>query len=162
MLVDAAPVQGKSTFEKEIKQNEQAKAQAAQQQAQMQKQIMQTQSQLAQATSLEKIAGAKERFTRSVANMGLEDERASRAISDRSQAALNNVKAAAEIESMSQDQLLKAFQIVKMIEEMARGKEEQVKSDDVNISMRANENASQQAPGGVPAQVNTMPEAING
>ena len=142
MLVDAAPIQGKSTLKTEIDQNEKAQAQSAQQQSQIQQQILQTQAQLAQAAAIEKVAGAKERFTRAVANMGLEDERASRAIENRSQSALNNIKAATEIQNLTQDQLFKALQIVKLVEEMSRSNEEQVKEDDVNISARAGEDAS--------------------
>lgn len=168
MLVDAAPMQGKSTLEKEIQQNEQAKAQAAAEQNKIQQQLLQNQSQLTQATALEKLGGAKERFTRAVANMGLEDERAARAVEDRSQAVLNNMKAAAEIKNLSIDQFNKALTIVKMMEEMARAKEEQVKEDDVNISMRADKAASANASEntGVEQQLqqlaNQTPEVPNG
>lgn len=167
MLVEAAPIQGKSTLQREVAQNEQAAQQAAQQQAQIQQQVLKTQSELAQAAAIEKVAGAKERFTRAVANMGLEDERASRAIENRSQSALNNIKSATEIQTLTQDQLLKALQIVKLVEEMSRSKEEQVKEDDVMISARAEEAASQ---GGqqvvdesvVQQFVNQTPEVPNG
>lgn len=167
MLVEAAPIQGKSTLQREVAQNEQAAQQAAQQQAQIQQQVLKTQSELAQAAAIEKVAGAKERFTRSVANMGLEDERASRAIENRSQSALNNIRSATEIQALTQDQLLKALQIVKIVEEMSRSKEEQVKEDDVMISARAEKVASQ---GGqqvvdesvVQQFVNQTPEVPNG
>lgn len=139
MLVGAAPIQAKSDTEEQIINNEKQQAQSAEQQAQIQQQVLNIQSQLAQATAIEKLMGGKERFTRAVANMGLEDERASRAIENRSQSALNNIKSASEIQNLSQDQVLKALQIVKLLEEMSRANEEQVKLDDVNISARAKE-----------------------
>ena len=168
MLVEAAPIQGKSTLQKQIVKNEQAKAQAAQQQAQAQQSMMKMQEQAVTAKAISDVALSKERFTRAVANMGLEDERAARAIQDRSQAALNNVKAAGEIQGMTQDQLLKSFQIVKLMEEMARAKEEQVKEDDVEISAKAEQAAApaeQNIPGGqqIPQELmQQMPEVTNG
>ena len=168
MLVQAAPIQGKSTLQKEIAKNEQAKAQAAQKQAEAQQSMLKMQEQAVTAKAISDVALSKERFTRSVANMGLEDERAAQAIQDRSQAVLNNIKAAGEIQGLSQDQLLKSMQIVKLMEEMARAKEEQVKEDDVRISARANEAAQPQMqgqPGGPQLAQNQnqqMPEVPNG
>ncbi len=168
MLVEAAPIQGKTTLQKQISQNEQARMEAAQKQAQAQQSMLKMQEQAVTAKAISDIALSKERFTRSVANMGLEDERAARAVQDRSQAALNNVKAAAEIQGMTQDQLLKSFQIVKLMEELAHAKEEQVKEDDVNISARAEQAAMpqmQEIPGGqqiLGQPMNNMSEVPNG
>lgn len=146
MLVEAAPIQGKTTLIGEVEQNEQAAQQAAQQQSQMQQQVEAAQMELLKANTIEKISSAKERFTRSVANMGLEDERAARAVEDRADAALARAKAVKEIESMEGDKFLKYLQIVRMMEEMNRASEEQVKEDDVEISARADQKA-QQNPG---------------
>lgn len=146
MLVEAAPIQGKSTLKVEIEQNEKAQAQAQQQQAQVQQEMLKLQGQAVTAKAISDVALSKERFTRSVANMGLEDERAARAVMDRSTAALNNIKTAGEIQNLSNDQLLKALQIVKLLEGDARLKEEQVKQDDVEISVQANEAANGQVP----------------
>ncbi|MFI0478929.1 MAG: hypothetical protein ACH349_07480 [Candidatus Rhabdochlamydia sp.] len=46
-----------------------------------------------------------------------------------------NIKAATEIQNISQDQLLKALQIVRMMEEFSGSKEEQIKQDDVSIPL---------------------------
>lgn len=168
MLVEAAPIQGKTTLQKEIAQNEQQRQQAAQKQAEAQQSMLKMQEQAVTAKAISDIALSKERFTRSVANMGLEDERAAKAIQDRSQAVLNNVKAAGEIQGMTQKQILQSFQIVKLMEEMAHAKEEQVKEDDVQISARAEQAAAPQMqgnPGGqqIPGQLmNNMSEVPNG
>lgn len=164
MLLEAAPIQGKSTLQKKIEENEQAQAQAAQQQAQAQQKLAQVQNELVQANSIERIATAKERFTRAVANMGLEDERAARAVQDRSSAVLNNIKAASEIQNISQDQLLKALQIVRAMEEFSSSKEAQIKQDDVSIAASAGQEASivgQQAKD-EPIKQNLTPEIANG
>ena len=94
---------------------------------------------MAQAKAISDIALSKERFTRSVANMGLEDERASAAVENRADAALQRARAMTELESMSDDRLVKYLGIVRQMEEMNRGSEEQIKQDDVEISARANE-----------------------
>lgn len=138
MLAKAAPIQGKSEYIKELAALEKQQAQQAQQQQQIQQQVLETQSQASQAKAISDIALSKERFTRAVANMGLEDERASAAVENRADAALQRAKAMKELESLGDDRLVKYMQIVRMMEEMNRQKEEQVKSDDVQISAQAN------------------------
>jgi len=139
MLAKAAPIQGKSEYIEELSQMEQQQAQAQQQQQQMQEQVLDSQRQMSQAKAISDIALSKERFTRAVANMGLEDERASAAIENRSDSALKRAKAMKELDSMSDDRLLKYLSIVRQMEEVARIKEEQVKEDDVKLSAQANE-----------------------
>jgi len=136
MLADAAPLQGKSEYNKQIAQLEQQQAKAQQKEQQVQAQILSSQMEYNKASSIEKIAGAKERFTRSVANMGLEDSRAADAIDSRASAALDKAKAMKELESMEDDRLIKYLNIISTMEEMGRVKEEQVKEDDVAISAR--------------------------
>jgi len=150
MLAKAAPLQGKSEFNQQIEQNYKAQQQAAQQQQQIQQQILGSQLELNKSSSIEKIAGAKERFTRSVANMGLEDERASKAIDDRTSAALNKAKAIKELAAMDDDQLVKYIGILNMMEERSRMKEEQIKEDDVQISARGEQAAAQSMQGNAP------------
>jgi len=146
MLAKAAPLQGKAEFNKEIEANQKAQQQQAQQQSQKEQQILQSQLELNKASSIEKIAGSKERFTRSVANMGLEDSRAADAIDSRASAALDKAKAMKELDSMDDDRLIKYMQIITQIEEMGRQKEEQVKEDDVEISARSKQKDNQQFP----------------
>ena len=146
MLADAAPLQGKSEYNKQIAQLEKQQAQAQAQEQQVQGQILASQMELNKASSIEKIAGAKERFTRSVANMGLEDSRAADAIDSRASAALDKAKAMKELQSMDDDRLVKYLELISMMEEMGRQKEEQVKQDDVEISARGEMAATSQMP----------------
>jgi len=139
MLAKAAPIQGKSEYVEELAQMEQQQAQQQQQQQQIQEQLLDSQRQMSQAKAISDIALSKERFTRSVANMGLEDERASAAVENRADSALKRAKAMKELESMSDDRLIKYLGIIAQMEELNRAKEEQVKADDVEISARANE-----------------------
>ena len=143
MLAKAAPIQGKTEFLKEIAETEKQQAQAQQAQAKLQERILVSQEELNKSKSISDIALSKERFTRSVANMGLEDERASKAVSDRSDAALNKVKALKELEGMDHDNLLKYISIIQAFEEVNRVKEEQIKANDVTISASANESQPQ-------------------
>ena len=69
--------------------------------------------------------------------MGLEDERAAKAVQDRAKSTLDNIKAAQEIQNISQDQLMKALQIVKFLDAYNRTQEEQIKDDDISISAQA-------------------------
>ena len=95
-----------------------------------------------QAKAISDIALSKERFTRSIANLGLEDERAARAIDDRASAALDRAKAITELSKIDDERLVKYLGIVQMMEEMNRVKEEQIKSDDVETAARGMEQAA--------------------
>ena len=144
MLAKAAPLQGKSEFNKEIEENQKSQQQQAQQAQQKEQQILQSQLELNKASAIEKVAGSKERFTRSVANMGLEDSRAADAIDSRASAALDKAKAMKELQAMDDDRLTKYMNIISMMEESGRQKEEQVKEDDVAVSARGEQIAAQQ------------------
>lgn len=134
MLLDAAPIQGKSTLTEQIKANEQQIAQAQEKQNAMQQELLDSQRQQAQASAISDLALSKERFTRAVANMSLEDERGSKAVSDRSDAALARIKAVKELQDMDDNRIFKYLGLIRMMEESAQRQEEEIKSDDVMIS----------------------------
>lgn len=167
MLAEAAPIQGKTKYIEQIQQMEQQQAQAQQQQAQVQQQLIDSQRQAQQAQAISNIALSKERFTRAVANMGLEDERASKAVEDRSSAALNRAKAMKELEAMDASKLTAYLSIIRVMEEMNRVQEEDVKQDDVTISAEGERGAMASAANpmeGIPSEIlNQQPsEVANG
>jgi hypothetical protein len=142
MLAKAAPIQGKTEYVAELEQEEKAQAQQAQEAQKVQMSLVDGQRQAQQAKAISDIALSKERFTRSIANLGLEDERAARAIDDRASAALDRAKAITELSSIDDERLVKYLGIVRMMEEMNRVKEEQVKADDVETAARGMEQAA--------------------
>lgn len=139
MLAKAAPIQGKTEYVEQLAQMEQQQAQAQQQQMQIQQQLIDSQRQSQQAKAISDIALSKERFTRAVANTSLTDERAAAAVEDRTDAALNRIKAIQEMQSIDDDRLLKYLSIIKQLEEMSRRDEEEVKESDVAIASRGQE-----------------------
>lgn len=139
MLTKAAPLQGKTELIKEMEEFQKQQQQNAQEQQRVQEQLLQSQSDLAKSSSINNLASAKERFTRAVANMGLEDERSSSAIEDRSNAVLNRAKAAKELEEMDDARLIRLLGLFARLEEMNRLKEEELKEDNVVLSAQANE-----------------------
>jgi hypothetical protein len=142
MLAKAAPIQGKTEYIQELEQEEKAQAQQAQQAQQVQMSLVDSQRQSQQAKAISDISLSKERFTRAVANMGLSDERSARAVDDRASAALDRAKAMKELASLDDERLIKYLSIVRMMEEMNRAKEEEIKKDDVLISARGEEELS--------------------
>lgn len=144
MLIEAAPIQGKSVLTEQIKQNEQAAQQAQAQQTQIQQQVLDSQRQALQAKAISDLASSKERFTRAVANMGLEDERSSKAVADRSDAALARIKAIKEIQDMDDNRIMKYLGLIRMMEESSQRQEEEIKQDDMIISERASQDNQQQ------------------
>lgn len=142
MLAKAAPIQGKSEFLREVEEQEKAQSEQAQEQQKVQMTLIDGQRQAQQAKAISDIALSKERFTRSVANLGLEDERAARAVDDRASAALDRARAVKELSSIDDVRLVKYLGIVRMMEEMNRKSEEQMKSDDIETAARGMEQAA--------------------
>jgi len=137
MLVDNAPIQGKSDLDEQVAQNQQ-QAQQQQQQAQQQaQQIQQATMENLKADSINKIAQGKEHFTRGVANLGLNDEREAEAIQNRAQAVLDRAKAMKELESMDDDKLMKYLGMVVEFEKINQQKSEQMKGEDIAITAQA-------------------------
>jgi hypothetical protein len=112
----------------------QQQAEQAQKQAEIQQQLLEAQTNLATSQSLQQVAGAKERFTRSVANLGLEDERSSEAVQNRTQAVLDQAKAIKELEGMSIRNLKEEVAITQMMRGQNRSEEERLKAENVQIS----------------------------
>jgi len=139
MLAKAAPIQGKSEYIEELAQNEQAQAQQAQAQSELQNTLIQGQMEHQKASAIEKVAGARERFTRAFANVGLSDERAARAVDDRASAALDRAKAMAELANLDDERLLKYLSIVRAMETNNKKSEEEIKSDDLVVAARGQE-----------------------
>jgi hypothetical protein len=139
MLYEAAPLQGKSEINEKIQANQEQAQQQAQQQAQVQQQLLKTQSESMQAKAISDVALSKERFTRAVANNSLSDERAAKAVEDRTDAALNRIKAVQEMQSIDDDRLIKYLGIIKQLEELSRRDEEEIKESDVAIASKGQE-----------------------
>lgn len=137
LLAKAAPLQGKTEYMQAMEEWNKQQQQAQQQAQQLQNQALTTQMQLAQSQAVNNIASAKERFTRAVANMGLEDERASASVENRADAVLKRAQAAKQLESMDDDRLIKLLDVFTQLEELNRMKEESIKADDVIISAEA-------------------------
>jgi len=134
MLADAAPLQGKTEYNKQIKETEKKQAEQMQQQTQTQQQILNSQLELNKSNSIKNIAAAKEDFTRASANMGLLDERTSESIQNRSQASLDRAKTMKELEEMDDNRILRLMQIVQTMDAMNKVKEDQNKIEDVSIA----------------------------
>jgi len=144
MLVDAAPLQGKSELERQIKTNEQATQQAMAEQKKVEQQLLDSQRQMTQAKAISELALSKERFTRAVANMSLDNERASQAVSDRADASLARIKAIKEIQDLDDDRLIKYMMIIRGMEEESQKQEEEITHENVSVSsLASNESLNQ-------------------
>ena len=133
-LAKIAPLQGKTEYMQAVEEYQQQQQQAQAEQAKIQNQQMAVQSELIQSQSIANIASAKERFTRAVANMGLEDERASKSVDNRADATLKRMQAAAQLDSMSDDKLMKYIDVFLKLEAINAKEEQLLKADDVSIS----------------------------
>lgn len=145
MLAKAAPLQGKTEYLQQIQQNEMQASQSGQAQQQLQMQVVQGQMENLKASSIEKMAGAKERFTRAVANTGLETERSARAVDDRASAALDRARAIKELSSIDDERLVKYLTIIKSMEDFNQRQEEKLKERDVQISAEGEASAQPKA-----------------
>jgi hypothetical protein len=133
-LARIAPIQGKSEYTDAMEEFQQQQMEAAQKEHEQQQALIQAQLELAQSQSLQQVAGAKERFTRSVANLGLEDERSSEAIQNRTQAVLDQVRAIKELDEIDVRTAKDEIALAGLLREQNRVEEEQIKDDNVSIS----------------------------
>ncbi len=133
-LAKIAPLQGKTEYMQAVQEYNEQQQQAQAQQAEVQNQQMAVQSELIQSQSIANIASAKERFTRAVANMGLEDERASKSVDNRADATLKRMQAAAQLDAMEDEKLMKYLDIFMKLEQVNAAEERILKADDVSIS----------------------------
>jgi len=133
-LAKIAPLQGKTEYLQAVEEYNKQQQQQQAEQAKVQNQQMAVQSELIQSQSIANIASAKERFTRAVANMGLEDERASKSVDNRADATLKRMQAAAQLDSMSDDKLMKYLDVFLKLEQVNAAEEQKLKADDVSIS----------------------------
>lgn len=138
-LARIAPLQGKSEYNKAMEQWQQQQQQAQQQAAKIEAEKLRTQSELYQSQSINNIASAKERFTRAIANMGLEDERASKSIDNRSDAVLKRAQAAKQLDEMDDKRLSNLLDLFVRLENLNQSKEEQIKKDDVALTAQVEE-----------------------
>lgn len=155
MLAKAAPIQGKTEYLSELQEMEQQQAQQAQQQQQIAMEQLDSQRQAQQAKAISDIALSKERFTRAVANMGLQEERNSQVTENNANAALDRVRAMKELEAMDDDRLLKYMQIVQMFEAMSTQQQDQNKAENVAIT-----EASERLNAAFPGQQPQMPDQM--
>lgn len=138
-LAKIAPLQGKTEYMQAIQEYNEQQQKAQAEAAQIEQQKIKDQSNLFQSQSISNLAAAKERFTRAVANMGLEDERASKAVDNRADASLKRAQAAKQLESMDDDRVMKLLDLFVKLEEFNRQEEAELKKDDVQISAMADQ-----------------------
>ena len=156
LLAKAAPLQGKSEYLEEMEKLQEQQNQSAAKQEQIQNTLIQAQTDLATSRSVEQMAGAKERFTRSVANLGLEDERNAAAVENRADAAFKRAQTAKEIENLDIRNAKELLEIVESMNRMNQAKEQQLKQEDVQIS-----SASDQLVAGNSPNLNQSMEVAN-
>jgi len=133
-LAKIAPLQGKTEYMKAVEEYNQQQQQAQQEASKVQNQQMAVQSELIQSQSIANMASAKERFTRSIANLGLEDERTSKSVDNRADATLKRMQAAAQLDAMSDDKIMKYLDLFLKLENVNAAEEKSLKADDVSIS----------------------------
>lgn len=134
MLAEAAPIQGKTSYVRQLAESEKAQAESAQKQQAIQQELLDSQRQMAQAKAISDVALSKERFTRAVANNSLSDERAAQAVEDRTDAALNRIKAIKELQEMDDKSIVRYLELIRILEERSRQDENEIKLDDVAIA----------------------------
>jgi len=99
----------------------------------LQMQQLDIQNKLSEAEIVSKLSLSTEREARAKADIGLLIERTSESKQNQSEAVLNQVKAAAEIQGMEQDQLMSALQFVMELQAKAEidDKEREIVSSNV-------------------------------
>lgn len=109
MLIEACPIQGGSQLVEEIKKNLEGQAKQAQEQQTLEKEYITTATQNLHASSLEKLALAKERLDKEKLNKSLEHEREAKVTRETFLNALDAMKALKEFEGVSEEDLVNFY-----------------------------------------------------
>lgn len=133
LLIEVAPVVQKKELKEAIAKQEQQIAQQQQQQQQLELAQIQANINLTEARATADTGLGVERATRVQENLALADERRAKAIEDRSDAQLNQVRAIKELQGMNLDQVIKGLQI---LEQIAGANKEEAEEE----KRKANEN----------------------
>lgn len=115
-IIKKSTLQGKKEIIEDIEQQQQQLSQMQQAQFQQEMQQSQIMSQSLAAKAESDLAGAHEKRTRAIADIGLAQERASQAIHDRATATLENTKAMKELQEVDENRLMKLSQFIHDIE----------------------------------------------
>jgi len=130
MLAKRAPIQDKSTFLKELEQNEQAAAQQQQQIAQLEAQMQQLQAALVQSQIRENEADTVRQTGRAIADIGLTNAHIAEAEQKRANAALDLTKAANEIQDLRSERFRSAVAFITELQERFRMQHQQELAND--------------------------------
>lgn len=133
-FIKAAPVQGKTELMQEIQEFQKQQAEAASKAAEAEQAMLTANMELAKTKAIEQLAGAKERYTRAMANLGLEDERVSQSVENQAEAVLKKTQAATAIEGMQLDNAQKYLGLVEMLNQVEAVKGDVLKSDDESVA----------------------------
>jgi hypothetical protein len=134
LLAKAAPIQGKSEYFEEMEKFQEQQSQQAQQAQAFEQEVQKVQMDLAKSKAIEQMAGAKERFTRATSNLGLMEERESKALQNRTQATLDQVKSIKEIDSLNMRNFREGLALTEILNAQNSIEAEQNKMDDVQIA----------------------------
>jgi hypothetical protein len=124
LLLKNAPLQNKKDLMEAVEAQQQAQQQIQQQTMQAQQQETQARTDLAYARAEADRGLGLERATRVQENLELANERAAKAVEDRSDAALNQIRAIKELQDMDLDQIIKGLQILEGLTRRNLEKEE--------------------------------------
>lgn len=111
-LLQKSSLQGKKELSEAIMQAEEQQVMLQQAQAQAELEEKQVLARSLEARAQSDFAGAEEKRTRSVANIGLAKERSAQAAHDRAKTAVENARALNELHDMEEDRLIKLANFV--------------------------------------------------
>lgn len=130
VLLEAATIQNKTAFVRQMQEMQQQQSQAQQAQMQQAARLQDAQIQLAQARAMADTGQGYERFSRVEENKALAHERNAAAVKDDQLALLNMAKALKELEHLDLDQISKLVQIQNLLNH----KKEQYSAPNQNVS----------------------------
>jgi hypothetical protein len=166
MLVQNAPIQSKGTILAQIEAQEQMQQQAQQQAQQLQMQMqakqveaVDAQIQNTKASSIEKLAGASERRSRTQSDLALATERISESEQNRAQAALDRAKTMVEISNLSDERIYKVWNFVNMLEKQEIIDREEIANKVSNQAMNINSGVGQDT-SALSFQKSTIPQGM--
>lgn len=126
LLAQAAPLQGKSDYNKAIQQQAEAQQQAAAEQQKLQDSLLRSQEMLANSQSLADMALAKERIEKAESDR---IEKAAKSVEDRADATLRRVETLRRLEDLDDARLDRMIGLMERMDALVKSEEQQLKAE---------------------------------
>lgn len=143
-LLRAAPIQGSRELLQRVEAQEKALAESQQKEALVEQENRKNAAQYLAAQEVSELASAREKMTKALSNLGLEEERVTQSLDNKEKALIDRLKAVKELETIDTKRLSHLLRAVELLKAADLEKQKKTELEDAEILKSIGENVSEQ------------------